>query len=48
MTLRHKGLGGNNALYEINEIYAFYAIKEIYEINAIKEIYEINAINASG
>jgi hypothetical protein len=46
LTLRHKGLGGNNALYEINEIYAFYAIKEIYEINAINAIYAIYAFYA--
>jgi hypothetical protein len=35
LTLWHKGLRGNNALYEINEFYAFYAINEINAINAL-------------
>jgi hypothetical protein len=34
-SLWHKGLRGNNALYEINAFYAFYAINEINAIYAL-------------
>ena len=48
--LGHKGLGGNNALYEINEFYAIYEINEFNEFNALqsREIVVVMRLLVSG
>jgi hypothetical protein len=46
--LGHKGLGGNNEIYEFYALYEINEFNEFYAINALYEFHAINALQSRG